>query len=185
MPAATTSAIAPAISGRILSSQPAGTACCSSRNRTAIRVSKYGDTSGASHVSINAIVASSSFSSFPHSAQLSTCARTSAGACFGARSRSGKFACTLRQIIKSPNSQFSSILFHELLQPLPQRLIRPEQQRLRCRLAQPKDPANLLVIQPLILVHQDRCPLPLRQRHHMLADRLHPLVLYHLLFGAR
>src|ERR1700728_2929857 len=152
MPAATTSAIAPAISGRILSSQPAGTACCSSRNRTAIRVSKYGDTSGASHVSINAIVASSSFSSFPHSAQLSTCARTSAGTDFGARSRSGKFAFTLRQIIISPNSQFSLILLDKFLQPFPQRLVRPEQQRLRRRFAQPQNRANLLVIHPLILV---------------------------------
>src|SRR5579859_1786417 len=57
---------------------------------------------------------------------------------------------------------------HKILQLVPQRLVGPEQKRLRCTLAQLQHLSNLPVIHSLVLVHQHCHPLPFRQRHHMI-----------------
>src|SRR5262245_56209150 len=59
---------------------------------------------------------------------------------------------------------------YKFLQPLPQRLIGAEEQCLSGGLAQLQDGGDLAIIHPLILVHQDRCPLLFREGHDLLLD---------------
>src|SRR5271169_3234992 len=62
----------------------------------------------------------------------------------------------------------------KLLQLHPQCFVGAEQQRLGGRLAQLEHFGDLPVVHVLVLVHDDRQPLPLGQRLYFLADRRQP-----------
>src|SRR5207248_3772405 len=126
--------------------------CFSSRRRAWSRTSKYGDGSGAVHVSSTFIVERRLSNSRSQAAHADMWAFTlSPGAApESAASKISSFNSLHNIIVAFPGSK----TLHKLFQALAQRFVSSEQERLRRRLAQLQDLADFLVIEPLIFMHQ-------------------------------
>src|SRR5205814_32933 len=130
-----------------------------------------------SQVSSRANVASNDFNSSEHVAQPATWSRTAAfeGA-LGSNRRSGRTDWQSLQFIEILLTSVLRTHLNKILQLIPKRLVGAKEQRFCGGLAKFQDFADLFVVHTLVLMHQHRHALPLRQRHHMFANRVQPFL---------